>query len=251
MKQVIWTAPHDVTSLVLTHQKRLGLVGLLQILQDVAWAHADHLGHGFGAMLERGTLWVLTRFVLRAQGPWPEWGERLDVNTWVRKPTGAIAMRDYEVVVGGRRFAEATASWLTLDLHTRRPLKIALGDEALAFCRTEGTWAEDPAKLRGHDGLSEIDRVRVRTSDLDINGHVNNTHYAQWILDALPLPVLDASPLTHYEVNFLAESRLGDTVILEGTLPEAGGAWESPFQGRRADDDKPVFVALLKAGSPA
>ncbi|WP_081581694.1 acyl-[acyl-carrier-protein] thioesterase [Pararhodospirillum photometricum] len=245
MKQMIWTASYEVNTLVLTPQKRLGLVGLLQILQDMAWRHAQHLGHGYDDMIAAGTLWVLTRFTLRLTGPWPAWGESVTVNTWARPPAAAVVLRDYEVLVGGEKIAEATASWLTLDAQTRRPLKTSLNDEALQAGRREGALSLEPAKLRWQNGLSEVGAAVVRNSDLDLNGHVNNTHYAQWILDTLPPSAFECFRLSSYEVNFLAESLLGDTVILE-TSPLADDT-ALVIQGRRASDDKPVFVARLTA----
>ena len=95
MKQVIWTQTYDVNTVVLNPQKRLGLVGLLNILQDAAWVHARHLEHGYEDMIERGAIWVLTRQKLIMNG-WPEWGEVVQVRTWVRPVNGPLAHRDYE-----------------------------------------------------------------------------------------------------------------------------------------------------------
>ena len=61
MIQTTWSRSYDVNTMVVNPQKRLGLVGLLNILQDIAWIHGSHLGHGFEAMLARGSAWVLTR----------------------------------------------------------------------------------------------------------------------------------------------------------------------------------------------
>lgn len=53
-------------------------------------------------------------------------------------------------------------------------------------------------------------RFPVRPSDLDLNGHVNNLSFAQWILNASPLSMHREHALSSYEVNFLAE-------VCEGT----------------------------------
>jgi len=67
-----WTQHYDVNTMVLDHQKRISLVGVLNLLQDTAWIHADHLGWGYEALVEKGTIWVLSRqkLVLRE---WPLW----------------------------------------------------------------------------------------------------------------------------------------------------------------------------------
>jgi acyl-ACP thioesterase len=60
------------------------------------------------------------------------------------------------------------------------------------ICRTEGFLEHHPEKILWNSEADEIAQFRVRNSDIDLNQHVNNTKYAQWILDALPIEVLKA-----------------------------------------------------------
>jgi len=247
MTRVIWTQAYPVNAIVVNAQKRLGLVGLLNILQDAAWAHADHLGHGYETTLAAGSLWILSRQKL-AMADWPEWRDEVVVRTWVRPIKGPLVQRDYEVLVGDRKIGECAASWLTLDAKTRRPARPALAgaerqwrlDDALAFT---------PEKIAPREGLAEAARFAVRNSDLDLNGHVNNTRYAQWILDSIPLEAHRAWRIESYEVNFLAEIQVGDAVAIEDAPPGAAPDREARlhFQGRRLSDDALAFVAELTA----
>jgi acyl-ACP thioesterase len=246
MKQAIWTEPYRVNTLLLDHTRCLGLNGLVRALQDVAWIHAAHLGHGYEDLIKHDTLWVLTRQKLRMRA-WPAWGDDMVLRTWVRPITGPVAYRDCEVLVDGVVVGEATSVWLTLDRHTRRPVRLSLGEDK-PHTRAEGVLDLEPERIPVRDGLAEAGRVPVRIGDLDLNGHVNNAVYAQWCLDSLPLDEQAAHRLTGYEVSFLAESRLGDAVVIERAerAPHEGG--EMPglhVQGRRAADGKPVFTARL------
>jgi len=251
MKQKIWTQRYDINSIVLNHRKRLGLVGLLKILQDTAWTHANHLGHGFDDMLSRNTIWVLTRQRL-AMTDWPVWGDKIDIRTWVRPITGPLAQRDYEIFCGDRKLGEGTASWLTLDQTTRRPMKLSL-TESETICRGDGTLATTPEKIAMRPEAEPAETIPVRIGDLDINGHVNNVCYAQWILDSLPLEDHSAYRLSEYEINFLGESRLGDTVALErDTLPATPAApVRLHFQGKRMADSAALFAARIGAVAEA
>ena len=226
-------------------QKRLGLVGLLKILQDVAWIHGGHLGHGFDAMLSRGWIWVLARQKLVVSG-WPEWGDSVDVRTWVRPFNGLLALRDYEIWTGERKLGESAASWLVLDADTRRPLRLSAGEGAFAT-RAEGGLGLNPAKIAATEDLRPLAQFKVQTSDLDVNGHVNNVRYAQWILDAAPASAHRAYSVREYEVNFLAESRVGDHVTIEWDGASGGSIVCPRFQGRREGDGKVVFAARLQA----
>ena len=247
MKQVIWTQTYDVNTIVLDHHKRLGLFGLLNLLQDIAWLHAKHLGWGYEALVEHGTAWVLVRQKL-VMADWPVWGDVVEVRTWPRGVIGALAVREFEIVAGDRKFGECSTSWLIIDAQTRRPTKI----DREAFrknTRTEGCLAIEAGKITPQTGLKPVATFQVRNSDLDVNGHVNNTRYAQWILDSIALEALAAYRLDEYEVNFLAETNVGDTVAIERTeiepSPASPARWQ--FQGRRMPEDKVVFVARLGA----
>jgi acyl-ACP thioesterase len=242
MTQAIWTQSYAVNTIVVNAQKRLGLVGLLSILQDVAWAHAEHLGHGYETTMKRGAIWVLSRQKL-VMADWPIWRDELLVRTWIRPIRGPLVHRDYEMLIGDRRVGEGTASWLTLDAKTRRPVRPAAA--GTQFERpTDGALASTPEKIAVRQDLTEATRFPVRNSDLDLNGHVNNTRYAQWILDSAPSETHRTYRVDRYEVNFLTEVQVGDAVAIERAPFEAP---PKPlyFLGRRLSDGAPAFAARL------
>ena len=245
MKQVVWTQSYAVNSIVANAQKRLGLVGLLNILQDVAWVHAEHLGHGYEATMEAGAAWILSRQKL-VMSAWPNWGDELCVRTWVRPTKGPLVHRDYEVLVGDRKLGECVASWLTLDVRTRRPIRSGVAGASLDF-RLDSVLAFTPEKIALRQNLAETTRFSVRNSDLDVNGHVNNTRYAQWILDSTPLESRPTGRVERYEVNFLAEVQVGDAVAIDSAPVEAISNAETSvhFQGRRLSDGAHAFAAVV------
>jgi acyl-ACP thioesterase len=87
-------------------------------------------------------------------------------------------------------------------------------------------------------GISELDvkleklppltegeiRIRnvVRFTDLDVNRHVIASRYMLWILDSFPAEILENSSLRSFEINFMAEARLGDRIAVS----------IQPFDGR-------------------
>jgi acyl-ACP thioesterase len=245
MTQVIWTQSYAVNTIVVNAQKRLGLIGLLGILQDVAWAHADHLGHGFEATMDEGAIWILSRQKL-VVADWPVWRDQLTVRTWVRPIKGPLVHRDYEILVGDRKVGECAAAWLTLDVRTRRPVRPALAGAPLR-CRQDDALAVTPEKIALRQDLAEAARFRVRNSDLDMNGHVNNTRYAQWILDSASPEAYRARRVVRYEVNFLTEVQVGDSVAIDSDPLPAPSNDETSlhFQGRRLSDGAQAFAAIL------
>jgi acyl-ACP thioesterase len=246
MTEPTWTKNYDVNTIVMNSNKRLGLTGLLNVLQDIAWLHAEHLGWGFEDLIKRNTIWVLVRQRLMMTD-WPVWGDVVTIKTWPRGVMGVLALRDFEISVGDRKLGECTTSWLTLNWETRRPQKFDPHSFELENRPAGLSFEAEKISLR-HD-LQPVARFQVRYSDLDVNGHVNNTRYAQWILDSATIEETSSLQLVDYEVNFLNETRVGDEVVIErGEIQthDAGPA-SCQFQGRRAADDKMLFVATVGA----
>jgi acyl-ACP thioesterase len=221
-------------------------VGLLNVLQDAAWLHASHLGWGYEDLIRRGTIWVLARQKL-VMSDWPQWRDVVTIRTWARPTSGALAVREFEIFVGEKKLGECTTSWLILNYETRRPQKL---DRAWhdSVCRKDGYLAIEAQKIALRGDLAPAASFAVRDSDLDVNGHVNNTRYAQWATDSLAPEELATLRFGEYEVNFLSETRVGDNVVVERSAFESyGDARRCQFQGRRADESKPLFVATLAA----
>jgi len=243
MKQVIWEQEFKVNTLLVNPQKRLGLVGLLNVLQDLAWEHANHLGFGYQDLLDRGVYWVLTRQRLRMDA-WPAWGATLSIKTWSRPFSGFMAQRDFEVYQGS-----CCTDWLNLDLATHRPRRLRVEDST-GLVRLDKALDYEPAKIDAQAAWETLASFKVRNSDHDMQGHVNNTRYAQWVLDALPMEQLAGSAIREYEAGFLAETRLGDELQVQAAqaVPMEGDLLTRRFQGLRQADGKAAFIARLTMG---
>lgn len=242
MESPVWVESYDVNTIVLDHHKRLSLVGLLNMLQDVAWIHANHRGWGFEDLIARGTIWVLARQKL-VMTDWPKWGDKVTLHTWGRASGSVMALREFEIFAGERKLGEATTTWLVLDYHSRKPQKLDRVKFDL-MCRPDGNLAISAERLPIRNDLTAKARFEVRNSDLDVNGHVNNTRYAQWLTDTMSAGELARYAITEYEVNFLAETSIGDTVTIESEDGAAGvdGSLTRAYQGRRDGEDKPAFA---------
>jgi len=239
-----FSEPYKITSYLVNLRGKAGLFPILNLIQDVGWLHAIQLKieiaphHG----------WVFTRQKLVMQ-EWPGWNETVTLHTWLRPPVGNFLFRDYEVHLGDRKIGEATSSFTVMDLQTRKSAQLDWS-HLKSIWREDGHLSLSPEKLVPESGARELARFQVRNSDLDMNNHVNNTKYAQWILDSLPVSMLRAGVNLHaYDVNFLAEAKSGDEISIQqlSAAPVEGGLFGNTFQGVRVADSKPVFTARLWA----
>ncbi len=244
MSNFIFQKIFDANSFLVNPSKKLGLLGLLNILQDSAVEHAEELGFGLEKMIERQTFWVLARQILK-MNEWPKWRDKIEIHTWTRPIDGMYANRDFEIYSNGAKKGSACFSFMVVDGKTRRAVKPQFSDRELS-ARKDFNLDFVPSKLKHEFNHEKIKEFEVRNSDLDLNLHVNNIKYAQWILDAIPFEMHSKYFLKEYEINFLKETLLGDKVKLFDGRPIDQSHY---FQGRRAKDDQPVFTARLEVES--
>lgn len=248
-KKNTWSAEYKINSLLVNPQGYLGLYGALNLLQETAWIHAESLGFGFHDMEGAGLYWVLTRQTLHMKS-WPRLGSILQVRTWLCPPEGAFLTREFSLHDENHKVIGTCAtSWLALDRQSRKilPIQNVRPWEQLSSPRITGI---TPEKIPVTGAYERLARYRVRNSDLDINQHVNNTKYAQWILDAVPYEFHHKLVLKTYSVNFLAETHLGDKVEIDrsclSTEVETSPQGTTTYRGVRMSDEKVLFTALLE-----
>lgn len=243
-----WTENYRITSLLVNPQGHLGLYGALNLLQETAWMHAEQLGFGVREMESEGLYWVVTRQTLEMR-EWPRFGQNITIQTWLRPPEGAFITREFTLINEDKKeIGFCSTSWLALDRQTKKilPAQNLRPWGQIAYPRSTGVNTEKIPVTGNYDSLA---KYRVRNSDLDINLHVNNTKYSQWILDAIPYELHKTLLLKSYSVNFLAETHLGDKVLIERSCQspdvESSEKGQTAYRGVRASDGKILFTALL------
>lgn len=240
----IFEKKYEVSTFLTNVQGKLGLYFLLNILQDIASDHAEELGFGYQDMLRMKLFWVLTRQNL-SMTHWPRWKDEILVKTWIREGEGAASFRDFSIHLNDKVIGNCSTSWVTLNSETRRPVAF---DRKILFPQMSAG-PQDYLETRKISPLEVGKKVlsfHVRNSDIDMNYHVNNTKYSQWILDSIPLETQKRHILSSYEVNFIAETRPEDLIsIWECPQETTGQGLSTQFQGLREKDNKIVFTSRI------
>jgi len=193
------------------------LPAILNLLQEAASLNAEELGFSKSNFAAEGAniSWVLTHLKIRMMR-YPRWEERVRIVTWPRGGRKITALRDFEILdAGGERLGSASSAWMLIDLDTRKIVPVP----AEVFARANDVrgavfGAEDFARLRWdcRESLQPL-RFRAKRADIDLNGHVNNVHYAEWLLETVPA---EAGMCEACEIVFKSETLAGDDVLAEG-----------------------------------
>ena len=76
---------------------------------------------------------------------------------------------------------------------------------------------------------------RAADMHIDMNGHVNNVHYAEWMLESVPADFAAAHRLVEMEIVFRSETLRGDFVVSR-SIPGPAAADGSPTFLHRVSD---------------
>ena len=188
---------------------------LLGHLQEAATLAAEEGGFGRVRLLEEHrAFWMLARMWFELKRPLL-WGEETAIRTWHRGGKGALMYRDFDILVDGEMVGQAVSAWVLADLGSHRLLRLS----AIPFL--EGTDGGDLckektlSKIKLPPDMQEAERRRMRYSDTDINGHVNNTRYADFACDVLELERRGTGIfVSSMQLGYTAECRAGEELIL-------------------------------------
>jgi acyl-ACP thioesterase len=247
--QKILVEEYAVPTYHVDFERKITAPNLLLLLQEAAWKHASQHGFGYAQLQEKGLFWVLAKLKL-VMHRYPQWTDTLRIETWGKAPELLTAFRDFEGLdrQGGAFFA-ATSAWHILSIAGNRPQSMEQFKNSFPIVEGRHALEEKPAKIPAAKNPQQTMPAAVLPSDIDMNLHVNNTRYVQWILDRFDFGFLQHHQLKEMEVNFLSQAKMGDRyVIATGRLSNT----EFISSAVRDDDHKElVRVRTLWEKKPA
>lgn len=158
---------------------------VLDLFQSVAGLHAENLGVGFNAMVEKGYLWVILKVkyeIIRM----PKMYENITALTWPKEPKRLDFMRNYQILdETGNVIIKGTSQWAVIDKETRKLTRATDVYKNLdGFCEDE-VFAEKIARVPDFEENTPELTVKSGYCDFDSNGHVNNIRYADFVFNAI------------------------------------------------------------------
>ena len=190
---------------------------VLTAMQEASGAHCALLGCGRDDLLRRGIVWILARSEVQMTR-YPRLGETVTVQTF-HKPVRLRFFPRYYIFkdAAGEVIGKAGTLWLLMDLATRQT--IPAGDIAALLPDNSELAAPMalPATVGQLQGEETVTRYDPVYTDLDVNGHVNNTRYADWLCNALGVETMTQFAPASLILNYNAEVRPGQHVELHLT----------------------------------
>jgi acyl-ACP thioesterase len=186
---------------------------------------------------ETGMVWMLTRLHLEMK-KYPRIAQDIVVKTWHGPVTRLVFPRYFSFSYpDGEELGCATSDWVLFDYRERklmRPSALLVpyeADESLA------PPARPPMRIRLPEKMQAAEIRRVRYSDTDMNVHMNNAKYADWICDLFPAEKLGSQRLSELDITYSAEAAMDQEIELKTA------AVENRFYVLGESSEKQVFSA--------
>lgn len=213
----------------------------MQLFQEAAGNHAQHLGAGYAALLKEKLFWALSRIRVEIL-QLPKWGDEIHIETWPCSLVGPFFRRDFIFYnQQNQPICKGVSGWLLLNSETMRPQRADRLGIGLPF--NEGKFALEtfPDRLSGTSETVVFSK-EILYNEIDVNYHVNNTRYLDWVMDCFNSDFYQKHQLKSFALEFLGEMHWGDEVEL------LSGQEETSFhiQAVNKKSDKIAFRANIE-----
>ncbi|MDD5863131.1 MAG: thioesterase [Firmicutes bacterium] len=238
----IYQQDFEIRDICVDRYGRLKPSAILYFAQEIAGRHCDELALDYDTLARKRLFWAVTRHRVQVTRL-PMRGETIHVETWPM-PTTRVAFPRSMVAYdkAGNECFRSISLWVLMDLDTRN--MILPGKSGIVISGTlRGTELALPNGLVPKP-MSNSRSREVRFTDLDRNGHMNNTRYLDWIDDLLPSPFHEEHPVKEFTVCYHSEAREGQNLSLSWDFLE-DGCLRVDAHRRGEQKDELVFSAKL------
>ncbi|MFC3931218.1 acyl-ACP thioesterase domain-containing protein [Streptococcus dentapri] len=195
----------------INHQ--IKLPHLLSFALQVSGLQSEELGNTDEFILEKYNLvWVITDYELEIERL-PNYAETIEVETEAIAYNKLFCYRKFFIYgQDGQKIIDISSTFVLMDYDSRKVVSVK---EAIV----EPYGSEKIKKIiRGpkYDSLDDsAEQVlfHVRYLDLDMNGHVNNSKYLEWMYEAMDLDFLKQHIPKKIQLKYLKEIHYGKDIL--------------------------------------
>jgi acyl-ACP thioesterase len=219
---------------------------LLLFAQEIAGLHCDQISMTYDQLADQGLFWAVIRNRVQITRL-PKSGETIILETWPM-PTTRTAYPRSTVAFDeqGNELFRSISLWVLMDRSTRS--MIVPGKSGVIVEGTlRGMELDTPRSLLPKP-LPQKSCRSVCFGDLDVNGHMNNARYLDWVMDLLPSAFHKNHTLRDMTLCYLNEAREGQ--LLDTTWDVDGdGVLQVDIHRQKeiqSEDHDRIFAAKLQ-----
>lgn len=217
---------------------------ILVLVQEAVGHHCDLLRVDYDTLSNQQLFWAITRHRVQISRL-PRRGETIRVETWPM-PTTRVAYPRSVVAYDqeGRECFRSVSLWVLMDKNTRN--MILPGKSGIVVSgMVRGTELSVPTSLCPAKSRNLGNRT-VSFTDLDRNGHMNNTRCMDWISDLLPSIFHKNHPIREFTICYLSEAREGEALELHWDFLQENLAQVDAYRHNDEEQHSRVFSVKIQ-----
>jgi len=212
MSKLVFSDKYKIRASDIDKNSKLKFNELVNYMQEAAWNSAKSLGFSTYEMLRKNISWVLNQQYFEVHRI-PEHGETIEIQTWPSGMDKYFVYRDFKIYDSNKNLIlESYSKWVVLDIIARKMISVpdSIRETKLNIPNSINF---NFKKIRSDASLvtSEFP-ITVGWTDLDLNGHINNSQYFKWIVDALDEASLSQKSIKSLDIIFKSEGILRDVL---------------------------------------
>lgn len=191
---------------------------ILNYLWDIFISQEHYLGETKEEFIKDKCVWIILKYDIDIY-KYPKYKEIITVETKVLGSKKFYLYRESVIKnYKGEIICKAFYILISIDFYKRSPVKIL--QNKIELYKIDKELETIPIL----DDISKIDKedykksYRIRYSDIDTNGHVNNVRYMEMAIDTLPRDILNEYRLYNIKVLFKKESNDKDILHISSEL---------------------------------
>lgn len=207
----VYTQQFNVQSYQIDRTLKLSMTYLLDMMQETAFNHVNECGIGWQKLQTENAFWAVSKMYVKVLRM-PNWDESVSVSTWGKPAAFVVWPRDYEMRdADGNILVQATSDWVILDLQTSKPQRVSRFNDRLPLNGSKVAIETSAPKILPMGQSLDNKILAVRFSDIDMNQHVNNVKYVQWLFDSLPHDFILHHSIEELAINYITQAKLSDS----------------------------------------
>ena len=216
---------------------KLKLSMVMRYMQATSGEQLDTLGYTYEYLFAENLVFLLSQTCIKIY-EMPRAGQEIVVGTTATGTKGVRFLRDFIVEdTVGNRLIDAHTLWVLVDSLSRKILRPSAFSHNIPIKESllgAGMSALAIPKVDAPNWDTQWNQ-RVGYSLIDVNHHINNSVYADFVCDSLPMEALTARGLDSVVIAFQNEARQGDMLAIQATAPAAQEAAGYLVRGIKED----------------
>lgn len=194
--------------------KNISLDSILKLTSDTAVEDFNIRNMSRDNLTAKGIAILVSRCSFKIH-KYPVENQHVVISTWEEKSEALQFVRSYEIrSESGEKLVSGLSTWLLVDLNNRKLLPIKKFDE-MGMRSPSEIKTEHECLPCGKISISQDAKLlgerKICYSDVDANGHTNNSRYIAFAVDALP-PEYRGKHFTDFRINFSKEAMMDETL---------------------------------------